>query len=375
MDQARRDEVLVREARDGDRDAFGLLLVRHRPLLLAICRRALHDAELAEDAVQEASLQAFLSIGRLHRPERFGSWLAGIGLNLCFRLRRQRLREAWSWEAMLGGSFIAEPVDPAIGPEELAEAVETREWIQRAVTGLPPGQRAAVTLHYLACLTQREAATLLGVEVGTVKTRLHKARGNLRRSLMSESGVAMEDGEQTMIEMQLIDVRRRAPEEGAAPRHIVILEEIGGPRRLTIWIGASEAIALALTLEKVALPRPATYAFAAGVLQAANGRLREVRIDRLEGEMFIATAVIDGPAGQREVDARPSDALNLALQLTAPIRVDAAVIAAAGGVRTGEEWTQLSELSEGPSAIAADVVAGWETSGPSMTAIDSGDGA
>lgn len=164
-----------------------------------------------------------------------------------------------------------------------------------------------------------------------------------------------------MVEMRLSDVRRRLAAEGITPRHIVILEEIDGPRRLTIWIGEAEAIALALELEKVPAPRPLTYAFAANVLRAAEGRLREVRIDRLDEEVFIASAVIDGPGGSRVVDARPSDALNLALLLSAPIRVDPDVLAAAGGVRSGEEWTQLAEQSEGPAAITAAVIAGWET--------------
>jgi RNA polymerase sigma factor (sigma-70 family) len=363
MDQARSDEELVLAARSGSRDAFGILLARHRPLLLGVCRRALRDDGLAEDAAQEAALQALLSLDRLRRPERFASWLAGIGLNLCHRQRRLRSRDAWSWEAMLGGSRIAEPVDAANGPEELAEAAELRKWIADAVDGLPPGQRAAVILHYLSGLTQAETAEVLSIEVGAVKTRLHKARANLRRDLLPgvvEADSVVTNGERTMIEMRLSDVRRRLPEEGSTPRHIVILEEVDGPRRLTIWIGEAEAVALALELEKVPHPRPLTYAFAANMLQAASGRLREVRIDRLDGEVFFASAVIDGPSGQHEVDARPSDALNLAILLSAPIRVHPEVLAAGGGVRSGEEWTQLAEQSEGPAAITAAIIAEWE---------------
>src|SRR5918995_2323020 len=192
MDRYEQDAALVGTARGGDRAAFAALLARYQPLLLAMCRHALGDDDRAEDAAQEAVLQALLSLDRLRQPERFGSWLVGIGLNVCRRWHRGRGREGWSWEAMLGGRRLPEPVDATSGPADLAEAAELREWVHRAVAGLPPGQRAAVMLHYLAGLPQAETAAHLGVEVGTVKTRLHKARANLRRSLwraMAESAV------------------------------------------------------------------------------------------------------------------------------------------------------------------------------------------
>jgi DNA-directed RNA polymerase specialized sigma24 family protein len=87
-----RDEDLVQAAKDGDREAFAILLTRHSPLLLGLCRRALRDDGLFEDAAQEAALHAFLSLDRLRRPERFGPWLVGIGLNICRRWQCQRAR-------------------------------------------------------------------------------------------------------------------------------------------------------------------------------------------------------------------------------------------------------------------------------------------
>src|SRR5687767_6747044 len=91
------DRVLVAAALAGEREAFATLLVRHRPLVVAVCTRALGDADLAEDAAQEAALQAMLDLGRLRRPERFGPWLAGIGLNVCRRWRRASQRQGWGW--------------------------------------------------------------------------------------------------------------------------------------------------------------------------------------------------------------------------------------------------------------------------------------
>ena len=360
MDRNEQDAALVGAARGGDRAAFATLLARHQPLLLAMCRRALGDDDRAEDAAQEAVLQAWLSLDRLRQPERFGSWLVGIGLNVCRRWQRSQGRDAWSWEAMLGGRRLPELVDTTPGPADLAEAAELRAWVDRAVAGLPPGQRTAVMLHYLAGLTQAETAAHLGIEVGTVKTRLHKARANLRRTLWQhESSSTRMEGGPTMVEVQVRDVRRRRAEEGLASRHFVVLKEVSGERSFPIWIGEAEATALALHLEHVSLPRPLTYAFAAQVLTAAAGQLREVRIDRLVGDVYYATAVVAGPAGEREVDARPSDALNLALLLEAPIRVAEDIIVSTADCLV-EEWSRRDELTDGAAVIAAKVTADWD---------------
>ncbi|MCA9878975.1 MAG: bifunctional nuclease family protein [Thermomicrobiales bacterium] len=307
------DDDLVIAARAGDQEALAQLLTRHRPHLLAVCRHALDDAGLAEDAAQAACLQAFLGPEQLRDPARFGAWLIGIGLNCCHRLRRQNLREAWSWEALTGGSSVPESVDVDPGPAATVEAAELRAGIEAAVERLPR-QQAAVRPHYLAGLTQWEAADLLGVTPGAVKTRLHNARSRLQRDLaphasawlaLETRGVRMD-----LVELDVVDVRRRQLEDTPEFRYFVMLQERGGDRLLPIWIGAFEATAMALALRQSPSARPLTYAFAAELIRAANGQVREVRIDRLEENVFYAT-VVAGPAGERRVDARPSDALNL----------------------------------------------------------------
>ena len=154
---------------------------------------------------------------------------------------------------------------------------------------------------------------------------------------------------------------RPRPVEGDWPhQYVVMLEEVDGTRRLPIWIGEFEGTALAVHLEKVQVARPLTFAFAAGLLQAAGARLREVYVNRLEADTFYAVAVVEGAGGIRMVDARPSDALNLALVAGVPIRVEPAVFAALAACdtpRSPEAWTAAG--SEGAAEIVAELTAKW----------------
>ena len=127
------------------------------------------------------------------------------------------------------------------------------------------------------------------------------------------------------VDMRVADLLEAPGPPGCS---IVLLEERGSElRRLLIWIGGSEATSLALRLAEMGRPaRPLSADLTAAVVDALGGRLVEVRVDRLEGGTFYATVVVDGQPGQVAVDARPSDALNLALAVGAPIRVDAGVL-------------------------------------------------
>jgi RNA polymerase sigma factor (sigma-70 family) len=320
------DAGLVGAARAGDRAAFARLIERHRPLLVGTVRRMAGDGDLAEEAAQEAVLQAMLGLDRLREPSRFGPWLAGIGLNVCRHLLRRRPALPWLPEAA--------PADP----QELAEAAEVVVRVREAVAALPAGQRRAVTLFYLAGLSQGEVAAALGIDVGAVKGRLHKARRALRARL-----VEFEEAEMTqsgLVEVRVVDVLRDEA------KNVVVLEEVDGGRWLTVWIGPYEADFLAVHLEDLEMVRPLTYAFAARLLEAAGGRLEEVRISRLVEETYYAEVVVAAPGGAtRTVDARPSDALNLAVLLGRPVKVAREVLDAVGRTERAEPEAETLSAS------------------------------
>jgi uncharacterized protein len=126
------------------------------------------------------------------------------------------------------------------------------------------------------------------------------------------------------VDMRIADVLKAPAPPGC---FIVLLEERGGERQLLIWIGGAEASSMALRLSGMRPPaRPLGPDLTAALVEALGGRLVEVRIDRLDQQTFYATVVVDGPQGPAEVDARPSDALNLALVVGVPVRVDGGVL-------------------------------------------------
>jgi bifunctional DNase/RNase len=99
----------------------------------------------------------------------------------------------------------------------------------------------------------------------------------------------------------------------------VVLDELDGDRHLLIQIGHAEAFALAATLDEMEWGRPMTYQFMAQLVRSLGGRIREVRLDGLAAGAYAATVEVDGPQGAELVDARSSDALNLAALTAAPI--------------------------------------------------------
>jgi RNA polymerase sigma factor (sigma-70 family) len=317
------DAELVAAARAGNKEAFACLVDRHRGMVETLARRLLGTDDPVADVTQEATVAALVSLGRLRSPRQFGAWYAGIALNVARRLLRE----------VSAGPLPEEYPDLEPGPAEQAEAAELAGRVQEAVATLAPGQRAAVLAFYWQGLTHAEAALELGISVGAVKARLHQARGALAPRLASciehqkEVPVMSAAAESAWVDAEVIDVcRSDGPDDPLGRPHIVVLRERNGTRRVPIWIGSAEAIALACSLDAAEMPRPMTYQLAANLLAAAGSRLTEVRVTGLVEGVFYALVVIETPGGVVEVDARPSDALNLALVAGAPVRVDAAVL-------------------------------------------------
>jgi uncharacterized protein len=135
------------------------------------------------------------------------------------------------------------------------------------------------------------------------------------------------------------------------PSFCVVLDAVSEDRHLPITIGQTEAFNLSATLTGMEFPRPMSPQFAAGLLQALGGRIRQVRIDRLvpvpDGTAYGSTVEVEGASGVEWVDARPSDALNLVALMPAPIWVAADVLADAE-IKLAGDSPEASGLRQAP---------------------------
>jgi RNA polymerase sigma factor (sigma-70 family) len=354
VQRVRADAELVAASLAGDRSSFGLLIDRHRPRVAAIARAMLPTREDADDVAQEAMLQAYLGLGRLRDPSAFGAWFCGIAANLA-RMRLRARRDAPA-SADAGGRAVPESFEVS-----LVDELDSLRKLRAALEPLPPTERDAVLMHYVDGLTAQEIATLLGERAGTVRVRLHRARERLRRRL-SPTRRELEPMVEVTVDDVVVRVLKDAPE--GEPRlanervRVVLLKEKEGDRVLPIWVGPPEGDALALQLGGESMPRPLTPDLMARLVEATGARIERVVVSSLREQTFYASVGVRTRDGVAEVDARPSDALNLAVRVGAPILVDPEVMDASGiaAADAGErmralegEWLESEETVDEPA--------------------------
>ena len=164
------DAQLVGLARGRDKHAFGLLLQRHESAIRRFAIRMAGDPDTASELLQQAMLQAYLSLDRLRDPCKFRSWICGILKNLC----RSRFREGWAELAIEG---IPEGLDSRFAPSDFASpqaSVEDKE-LQQAVMitigRLPPGDGRVLRLFYFEDMSVLEIASRLAISATAAKVR------------------------------------------------------------------------------------------------------------------------------------------------------------------------------------------------------------
>jgi RNA polymerase sigma factor (sigma-70 family) len=331
--EEKKDAELVTLARMGDLDAFGDLLDRYQTVMKSVAIRMLDDDEIAVEMVQEALLQAFLSIHNLNDPERFKSWLYGIVLNVCRNYLRRELGKGFNVEALTENLHSNATTRGANfeDPQVILEKLEYRNQFFSLIDKLKPIYKEVILLYYFRHFRLAEIAEAQAVSLETVKVRLHRARDMLRHQLRllypeMDQVIRWEDRRITMLEVKVVDVLRLSKEEGC----IVLLKDQPGKHLLLIWIGTFEGFSIAASLENLQTPRPLTYRWIDSILDVLGAELEEVRIEGLKEDTFLGTMVIRKGDSLVELDARPSDLIALAAQKGAPVYVGEEIMMKSG---------------------------------------------
>jgi RNA polymerase sigma-70 factor, ECF subfamily len=177
------DRDLIERAKHGDKDAFTSLVLRHGDRLYSVAFRILRDASRAEDAVQQAFLTAWRELRTLRDAHRLEAWLYRLLVNACFA----EIRHTRRWQP--GLRVIT---DPEIGPstDDTQVSVALRDELERAFRRLSAEQRAVLAMHHYLGLSGAEIADALGISAGTVRSRLHYARQQMRAAIEADSRLA-----------------------------------------------------------------------------------------------------------------------------------------------------------------------------------------
>jgi len=162
---------LVERARSGDHDAFAVLVGASVARLDATAWLIVRDRELAHDVVQDALMRSWRDLPGLRDPERFDAWLHRILVNTCLMAIRRRQRRPIEVEL--------EPIAPISGADP-ASVIADRDELDRAFAHLEPDHRAVVVLRYFVGMPMADIASVMGIPIGTAKSRLNRALASMR---------------------------------------------------------------------------------------------------------------------------------------------------------------------------------------------------
>lgn len=179
------DAMLIQQLSKDDLEALGILFDRYYVQVYRTAIGITHDNAAAEDIAQDCFLKLYRYADRIDTNLPLSPWLYRVTVNLSYTwISRQKNRRV-PLETVV--ELLMSP--PWLMPDQIAESSETQEQVRQAITTLSFNQRVVVVLHYLSGLSLEDIAVILDCPVGTVKSRLHYARENLRRTLSAANSV------------------------------------------------------------------------------------------------------------------------------------------------------------------------------------------
>jgi RNA polymerase sigma factor (sigma-70 family) len=313
---------LVLRARAGDLEAYGEVVRRFQDMAYGYAYSVLGDFHLAEDAAQEAFIEAYRCLANLREPAAFPGWFRRIVFKHCDRItRRQRLPAAPLEQA---GAVMSATPEPA----RISEARELQDRVLEAVRALPEQKRTVTTLYYIDGYSYREVSSFLDVPLGTVKRRLHGARQVLKERLaMVEKGLKSRLPKPSFPRQVLERIAAvKVQVTGQSLQGLLLTDENG--HSFIMFIGRPEGLAIARSVDGVVPPRPLTHDLYVDTIRKLGGEVKELLITELKNSFFLGKLVLRVRHQRYEVDCRPSDGIAIALRAGASIHADRSMVEA-----------------------------------------------
>ena len=186
------EAMIVRKVLQGDVNAFEKLVTEYERAVYAIAQRMTGNAEDAADMTQETFIKAYNSLSSFRGDSKFSVWLYRIANNVCLDFLRSRSRKptvSLSTEDDDGEETQLDIADESQSPELLLENALTRDAVRRGLDSLPPDYRQILLLREIQGLSYEEIAAALGLESGTVKSRIFRARKRLCTFLIEDGNI------------------------------------------------------------------------------------------------------------------------------------------------------------------------------------------
>ncbi len=176
------EEKLIGRAAKGDASAFNDLLGMHEKRMYAVCLRMCGNHEDAQDCLQESMLRVYRAISGFKGQSSFSTWVYRVTMNTCLdELRKKKNKQTASLDGLLDSGWS--PSDDLDTPEHHAIAVEKKQAIRSAIAELPEDMRSAVVLRDVEGFSYDEISGILGINVGTIKSRISRGREKLREKI------------------------------------------------------------------------------------------------------------------------------------------------------------------------------------------------
>ena len=195
------EKELIIRAKNGDQDAFGQLVLAHQNKVYTLCVHMVTDREEAADLAQEAFLKAWRSLSSFQEASSFATWMHRLTTNVCLDyLRKQTRRQNISTAVSLDDEEAGwtEPADHSQDPQYQLERLERKQALARALKELPEHHRRMLIMREVSGMSYQEIADALDADLGTIKSRIARARERLRKILLRDGNFFNQDSSKDM---------------------------------------------------------------------------------------------------------------------------------------------------------------------------------